>query len=245
MSSLASLPPVVVEKVTKSFGKRRALADVSLRCGPGEITAILGPNGAGKSTLVALLATLSSPTAGVIRWGDAHIARGAPARARIGWVGHDAGLYGDLPAHENLVIFGGLYGLPALLQRAEELLGRVGLGDVPRQAPVRTFSRGMLQRLSLARALLHEPDVLLFDEPSAALDPAGTAWLAGQLARERDAGKIVILVTHDLELAAATANHLVILRRGRVARDETRALAAGPAYTADEVRRLYLEASRG
>jgi heme exporter protein A len=172
--------------------------------------------------------------------------RGVNARARIGWVGHEPGLYGDLPALDNLLIFGSLYGLRDLDRRAVELLARVGLADVPRQAPVRTFSRGMLQRLSLARALLHDPELVLFDEPSAALDPAGTTWLAGQLALERNAGKVVILVTHDLDLAAATANHLVILRRGRVARDERREpLSAEPLFPAEQVRSLYQEAAGG
>jgi heme exporter protein A len=242
----AGLPPLVVEKVTKAFGRRRALVDVSLTCAAREITAILGPNGAGKSTLVAMLATLSSPTSGSIRWGTEDLLRGVNARARIGWVGHEPGLYGDLPALDNLLIFGSLYGLRDLDRRAVELLARVGLADVPRQAPVRTFSRGMLQRLSLARALLHDPELVLFDEPSAALDPAGTTWLAGQLALERNAGKVVILVTHDLDLAAATANHLVILRRGRVARDERREpLSAEPLFPAEQVRSLYQEAAGG
>jgi len=119
------------------------------------------------------------------------------------------------------------------------MLVRVGLESVRREAATRTFSRGMLQRLALARALLHQPEILLFDEPGSALDPAGAAWLAGELQREREAGRLVVLVTHDLTAAAAVATHVVVLRRGRVARDETRAN-----FSADQVRAIYEEATR-
>jgi ABC-type multidrug transport system ATPase subunit len=117
------------------------------------------------------------------------------------------------------------------------MLARVGLGDVAPHAPARTFSRGMSQRLALARALLHEPELLLFDEPSAALDPAGAAWLQTELVAERDAGRVVVLVTHDLDAAAVVAEHVVVLRRGRVVHDESRAGGFG----AEALRALYTE----
>jgi heme exporter protein A len=208
--------------VGKIYGGRRALADVNARFEPGRVAAVLGPNGAGKTTLLGILATLLSPSSGEVRWGDALLGRGSPLRARIGYVGHDPGLYGDLTAPENLTLFASLYGCDSRPERVETLLARVGLADAARDAPVRTFSRGMLQRLSLARALAPDPDLLLFDEPSSALDPAGVAWLAAELAAERAAGRIVVLVTHDLEAAAGVADQVVILRRGRVVHDETR-----------------------
>ncbi|HLK89746.1 MAG TPA: ABC transporter ATP-binding protein [Polyangia bacterium] len=210
-----------LSKVGKIYGGRRALADVSTTFEPGRIAAVLGPNGAGKSTLLAILSTLIAPSTGDVRWGDALLGRGSSLRARIGYVGHEPGIYGDLTAAENLTLFASLHGVSDPAGRAAALLSRVGLGDVARDAAARTFSRGMLQRLALARALAHDPALLLFDEPASALDPAGADWLSRELAAERDGGRVVVLVTHDLS-AAAVADQLVILRRGRVVFDETR-----------------------
>jgi heme exporter protein A len=229
--------PLHVTNVGKVFGRHRALAGVSTIMNPGEITAILGPNGAGKSTLLAIISTLQAPTSGTIRWGDVQLRRGSPARAALGYVGHDPGLYMDLGALANLTLFCALYGVTDGPARATSLLARVGLGGAPTQAPVRTFSRGMLQRLGLARALVHDPSILLFDEPSAALDPAGVTWLGTELQRERDQGRVVVLVTHDLDAAAALAEHVLILRRGRVVRDERR---PGP-WGAGNLRAAYEE----
>jgi heme exporter protein A len=234
-------PALIVNNVGKTFGRRRALAGVSTVMNAGEITAILGPNGAGKSTLLSVMSTLSSPTSGHVQWGDVKLQRNSPARAVLGYVGHDPGLYLDLGGLANLLFFASLYGVPDATARARELLERVGLADIPAEAPVRTFSRGMLQRLGLARALIHQPRILLFDEPSAALDPAGVTWLVSELSRERDAGRVVVLVTHDLDAAAALAEHVLILRRGRVVRDERRPEAWG----APALRAAYEESCRG
>jgi heme exporter protein A len=229
-----------LSKVGKIYGGRRALRDVSASFEPGRIAAVLGPNGAGKSTLLGILSTLIAPSAGEVRWGDARLGRGSPLRARIGYVGHEPGVYGDLTATENLTLFASLYGLGEPAGRAAALLGRVGLAEAAVDAPARTFSRGMLQRLALARALVHDPALLLFDEPAAALDPAGADWLATELAAERAAGRVVVLVTHDLT-AAAVADQVVILRRGRVVFDETRAGGFG----AEAVRATYEAKTRG
>jgi heme exporter protein A len=229
-----------LENVGKTFGRHRALADVSLSFLPGQVAAVLGPNGAGKSTLLALLSTLAQPSQGRLMLGDQDLSRHSPVRATIGYVGHEPGVYGDLSARQNLRLFASLYGIESAESRIDEMLARVGLAGVRREAAARTFSRGMLQRLALARALLHQPEILLFDEPGSALDPAGAAWLAGELQRECEAGRLVVLVTHDLAAAATVATHLVVLRRGRVARDETRS-----GFSADEVRAIYEEATRG
>jgi len=238
---------LVLEKVGKTYAGRRALVDVTTTFGAGEVSAVLGPNGAGKTTMLGILSTLVPPTTGQVVWkqanGDVALGRASDARARIGYVGHDPGLYGDLTARENLLLFAELYGLPRAAERATAMLERVGLADAPSVdvAAARTFSRGMTQRLALARALLHEPDLLLFDEPSSALDPAGADWLEAELSAERDAGRVVVLVTHDLEAAAAVAEHVVVLRRGRVAHDERRAGGFG----AEALRALYTERTRG
>jgi heme exporter protein A len=239
-SQLTSLRELRLEKVGKVFGRHRALAEVSLTFAAGQVAAVLGPNGAGKSTLLSLLSTLAQPSQGTISFGDQLLTRGSPLRALIGYVGHEPGLYGDLSARQNLRLFASLYGLAEADRRINEMLVRVGLEAVRREVAVRTFSRGMLQRLALARALLHQPHILLFDEPSAALDPAGADWLAGELRAEREAGRMVVLVTHDLAAAAAVASHLVVLRRGRVVYDQTQ-----PGYTAEQVRTIYEEATRG
>jgi heme exporter protein A len=229
-----------LSKVGKIYDGRRALADVSTTFEPGRIAAVLGPNGAGKSTLLGILSTLIAPSAGEVWWGDERLGRGSLLRARIGYVGHDPGLYGDLTAGENLMLFASLHGVADPAARAVALLVRVGLGEAATDAPARTFSRGMLQRLALARALVHDPALLLFDEPAAALDPAGADWLAGELSAERAAGRVVVLVTHDLT-AAAVADQVVILRRGRVVFDETRAGGFG----AEAVRAAYEAKTRG
>jgi len=232
---------LVLRAVGKTYGGRRALRDVSARFEPGRVAAVLGPNGAGKTTLLGILSTLLSPSSGAVHWGDQPLARGSDLRSRIGYVGHDPGLYGDLTARENLRFFCALHGSDATAGRVDRLLARVGLGDVPTDAVARTFSRGMQQRLALARALAHDPALLLFDEPSAALDPAGAAWLQAELAAERAAGRTVVLVTHDLEATAAIADQVVILRRGRVVADETRP----GGFAAEALRGLYRDATGG
>jgi heme ABC exporter ATP-binding subunit CcmA len=228
-----------LEGIGKTFGRHRALVDLTVSFSAGEVAAVLGPNGAGKSTLLAILSTLVRPTSGRLAFGGETIGRNSLVRTTIGYVGHEPGLYGDLTAHQNLQLFASLYGVPDAGARTEEMLARVGLTEVRRDAIARTFSRGMQQRLALARALMHEPQILLFDEPSSALDPAGAAWLAEEIARERAAGRLVVLVTHDLAAAATVATHLVILRRGRLVLDERRS-----AFDAPTVRALYEERTR-
>jgi heme exporter protein A len=232
---------LVLSGVGKVYAGRRALHGVSARFEPGRVAAVLGPNGAGKTTLLGILSTLVSPSSGTVRWGDDPLGRGSPSRAHIGYVGHDPGLYADLTARENLKFFCALHGCDATPARVDRLLARVGLADVPDDATARTFSRGMLQRLALARALAHDPALLLFDEPSAALDPAGAAWLQTELAAERTAGRTVVLVTHDLEATAAIADQVVILRRGRIMLDETRP----GGFQAEALRGLYRQATSG
>lgn len=226
-----------LHRVGKIYAGRRALWDVSTEFQPGRVAAVLGPNGAGKSTMLGILSTLLAPSSGEVRWGDAPLGRHSPLRSRIGYVGHDPGLYLDLSAAENLTLFAGLHGCDAGSARIRALLERVGLGDVPGEAAARSFSRGMLQRLALARALAHDPALLLFDEPASALDPTGAAWLQTELAAERAAGRIVVLVTHDLEAAAAIAEQVLILRRGRMVSDESRPGGFGQ----DAVRARYEE----
>ncbi len=229
-----------LENVGKTYGRHRALIDVSVTLAAGCVTAILGPNGAGKTTLLGILSTLVQPSSGTVSWAGQPLTMGALVRAAIGYVGHEPGVYGDLTARENLRLFAGLHGVANAATRADELLTRVGLGDVRPDAAARTFSRGMLQRLALARALLHSPEILLFDEPAAALDPAGAAWLVTELRRERDAGRAVVLVTHDLDAAAAVADHIVILRRARVVFDDLRPTG----FPTEMLRLLYEERTR-
>jgi heme exporter protein A len=227
-----------VARVCKSFGRQRALVDITLGFAPGEVTSIIGPNGAGKTTLLGILSTLVRPTSGDILLGDE--ALGKTARQSVGYVGHEPGIYADLSAQQNLCLFAELYGVAEPKARAASMLDRVGLAGVSHALPARAFSRGMLQRLALARALLHDPEILLFDEPASALDPEGARWLSEELDRERKAGRMVILVTHDLGAAAEVSNHVVVLRRGRVAADQSRAGGFAPG----EVRTLYEEALR-
>ncbi len=181
----------------------------------GTVTALLGPNGAGKSTLMGILSTLMRPSEGEVRYGD--VSHDDPsARALVGYVGHRTMLYRPLSARENLRFFGKLYGVLDLDARIEHLLGEVGLArDADR--PAGDFSRGMAQRLTIARALLPGPKLLLLDEPLTGLDRAGVAMAVRLFGAERDRGAVVVMASHDLAATGALADRALILRRGRKA----------------------------
>lgn len=202
--------------MSRRYGRRRALARVSLTCRAGEVVGLLGPNGAGKSTLLGVCATLVSPTSGEVRYGG-HGADelGDGLRARIGLLGHDLFLYGDMTARENLEFFGQLYGVSDLDARVDEALGLAGLTDRADDR-VSGFSRGLRQRLAFERAALHRPRLALLDEPFTGLDDTSTTRLADRLRALRDAGTIVLMATHDLETAEALIDRAVCLREGRV-----------------------------
>jgi heme exporter protein A len=207
---------ITVEEVSRSFGRRRALSRVSFRAAQGEILGILGPNGAGKSTLLGILATLLRPTSGRVRYGGIADTEGMALRARIGVLGHDLFLYPELTARENLEFFAGLHAMPDVATAAAEALDRAGLGTRGDE-PVSTFSRGMRQRVALERALIHQPRLLLLDEPFTGLDDASASALVGRLRELRQAGAILIVATHDLELADQLLDHALFLRDGRPA----------------------------
>ncbi len=232
----ANATTLLLQGVGKTYGRHRALIDVSTTFVSGRVATVLGPNGAGKSTMLGILSTLVGPTTGRLIWGGQQA-----LRTSIGYVGHEPGVYGDLTAQQNLALFAGLYGVSDGAARVQAMLDRVGLRDARPDAPSRTFSRGMLQRLSLARALLHGPQILLFDEPASTLDPAGAAWLTTEIRNERAAGRLIILVTHDLDAAAAVADQVLVVRRGRLLCDETRP----GGFSSETVRALYQEKTRG
>ena len=207
---------VVVSDVSRHFGRRRAVSHVTFEARAGSIVGLLGPNGAGKSTMLAMLATLLKPTSGVIRFGSLETGSdGGPLRARIGILGHDLFLYPELTAHENLTFFAGLYHREGPTAVASRALEHAGLADRAHD-PVNSFSRGMRQRVALERALIHAPRLALLDEPFTGLDDASAAALITRLRALRDSDTIVVLATHDLELAEGLFDEAVFLRDGRV-----------------------------
>jgi heme exporter protein A len=205
--------------LTKAYGWQPVLKKLDVSIERGEFVALLGPNGSGKSTLLKLVAGLSKPTAGLIKVGGWELPHEAAAvRAQIGLVSHKPLLYDNLTATENLRFFCRLYALDDHEGRIKRGLERVGLAK--RSADlVRTYSRGMLQRLSIARALLHEPEVLLFDEPYTGLDVDAALTLDGLMREAHSAGHTIIMTTHELERAATLATRAIILSRGVIGYD--------------------------
>ncbi len=218
-------PAIVLENVEKRFGRLAALEGIDLVV-PGGALALLGPNGAGKSTLLRLIATLSKPTRGriFIRGVDA---RAEPERVRadIGLISHQTLLYEDLTACENLRFYGRLYGLRNLKERVRTALEGVGLSSREHDR-VRGFSRGMKQRLAIARATLHHPAILLLDEPFTGLDAAACGMLNTRLNQLRLEGRTIVLVTHDLQRGLTLTDRFAILNMGRfVAKGDTGGLS--------------------
>jgi len=207
---------VTADDVSRHFGRRRALSRISFRAGSGTILGLLGPNGAGKSTMIALLATLMRPSEGDIRYGPhTSKATGASLRRTIGILGHDLFLYPELTAHENLTFFAGLYGAARARAAASAALEQAGLLDRA-DDPIASFSRGMRQRVALERALIHRPRLVLLDEPFTGLDDASAAALVARLRGLRAEGAIVVLATHDLDLADGLLDSALFLRDGRM-----------------------------
>jgi heme exporter protein A len=205
---------ITARGVERRFGPVRALRGVDLHLGRGETLAVFGSNGAGKTTLLRVLAGLLRPTAGEVRVLGQAVPGDASLRRRLGVLGHESFVYSDLSGVENLTYYARLYGVERR-GRVDGLLDEVGLRDAATRA-TRTYSRGMLQRLSLARAVLHDPEVLLLDEPFSGLDAVGAEVLSAVLARLRAAGASVVLTTHDFERGLAAASAAAVLHRGRV-----------------------------
>jgi heme exporter protein A len=207
---------LTVTTLSRHYGRRKALSKVTFACSSGDIAGLLGPNGAGKSTLLAILATLLTPSEGRVEYGTTTAeAGGASLRARIGMLGHDLFLYPELTACENLTFFGRLYGLADASARALHALERAGLGERAHDA-VSGFSRGMRQRVALERALLHQPRLLLLDEPFTGLDQASAAALVARLRDEQARGVLTILATHDLDVVDGLLTRELFLRGGRL-----------------------------
>lgn len=227
----AATAAVELRALGRDYGERPALTGVSVRLEAGETLAVLGSNGAGKSTLLRVLATLLRPHAGSVQvLGAALPAEAWRVRGRIGYLGHEPLLYRDLSGRENLLFHARLHGVaPA---RVDEVLAGVGL-SARAHDPVRQLSRGTVQRLAVARAVLHEPELLLLDEPRAGLDPAASERLEPLVGRA--SGRTRVLVTHDVEGALAESHAVLGLRRGRVAL----AAPAGRLDPADVRRELY------
>lgn len=218
--------------VSRHFGRRRALAHVTFAAEAGQVVALLGANGAGKSTLLSIVATLLDPSSGEVRYGRMTAGEGSHGlRGRIGLLGHDLYLYPELTATENLRFFADLYGLDAPAERVAGALASAALQDRAND-PVASFSRGMRQRLAVERALLHEPRLVLLDEPFTGLDDLSSDTLRQRLRTLRSRGAIVIVTTHELEAIEPIADAAYFLSRGRL---ET--LAAGAGTLRDRYRR--------
>lgn len=206
---------IQTKKLTKVFGERRALDKVTIEVPAGAFLSIFGPNGAGKTTLVRTLATLSKATSGEVRVAGFD-AKEDPDKVRehIGLISHNPMLYPDLTAMENLMFTARLYGVADPEARVRELLRAVEL-DHRRFDVVRTFSRGMTQRLSIARALMNDPDIVFLDEPYAGLDPHAVEIFDGLIDKLRD-GRTFVMVSHDLQKGFDVCTHALVLARGRV-----------------------------
>jgi heme exporter protein A len=205
---------IQVRKLVKRFGLKTVLRGLDFDVAQGEFVAMLGPNGAGKTTFLRILASLSRPSVGQVQIAGYHLPGQAGAvRRRLGVVSHQPLLYGDLTAEENLRFYARMYDLPEAGQRIKEVLELVGLSSRRRDL-VRTYSRGMQQRLAIGRAVLHDPEVMLFDEPHTGLDQDACTMLDGVLKEVAARGRTVVMTSHDLARVAALASRFDILSRG-------------------------------
>jgi heme exporter protein A len=207
---------IEVKGLIKRFGLKNVLAGMNFSAIPGEFVVLLGPNGAGKTTFLRILSSLSRPTLGnVTVAGYSLPSQAAAVRMRLGVVSHMPLLYGDLTAEENLRFFSKMYNINGMDQRITEVLSLVGL-STRRKDMVRTFSRGMQQRLAIGRAVLHDPEVMLFDEPYTGLDQEASEMLDGVLQNVAAAGRTVVMTSHDLARAEDLGTRFDVLTKGRI-----------------------------
>jgi heme exporter protein A len=208
---------IEVRKLVKTFGHKAVLRGLEFQVEPGEFVALVGPNGAGKTTFLRILASLSKPSMGEV-WvaGYRLPAQAAAVRRQLGVVSHQPLLYGDLTAEENLLFYGRMYGVLDLRQRVEAVLEIIGL-RARRRDLVRQFSRGMQQRLAIGRGILHDPTILLFDEPHTGLDQEAAVMLDELLLEVGSRGRTVVMTSHDLARAAKLASRIDILSKGGIA----------------------------
>ncbi len=220
-STISSGGPAIVEvaELTRAFGARRALAGVTFSLAPGECLALFGPNGAGKTTLLRVLAGLLRPTSGSARISGVQLPGGALARSRVGLISHHTMLYEALSPRENVTFAAKLYGVPDAGARVEDSLRRMSMIERA-DAPVRSLSRGMQQRVSIARAMVHAPQLVLADEPYSGLDDSGARALTSLLGELRSAGTAIIVVTHNLAEGLSLATHAAVMQRGKFVRYE-------------------------
>jgi heme exporter protein A len=215
----ASFDQVEAKGLVKTFGPTRALAGVDMMLRAGEVTVIEGPNGSGKSTLLGILSLLVRPTRGTIHFGNRDAFAQADAlRATIGVLAHAAMVYPDLTGIESLALSAALYGVRDAKKAIAVLRDRFDIGPFG-DRPTRTYSRGQLQRIALARALIHAPQLLLLDEPSTGLDAASVTRLETAVRTEKERGAIVVLVTHDAAFSDAVGDRRIALSRGRIERE--------------------------
>jgi len=222
---------VTLDDVSRHFGRRRAVSRVSLEARRGEVIGLLGPNGAGKSTIIGVLATLVAPTSGDVRYGGRSARESSAAvRRRIGLLAHELHLYPELSARQNLTFFARLYGVDA----GPSVDAALASSDLADRADdeVAGFSRGMRQRLALERALLHRPRLLLLDEPFTGLDDRAVGLVSERLRQLAREGAIVVLATHDLDLADGLVTRAALVRDGRLVADEPAAPGLRARYRA-------------
>lgn len=210
-------------ELRKSYGEREVVSNVSFSAAPGEIVGLLGPNGAGKTTIVSMLCGLVSPDSGSVSIaGEAIRGDASDVKRRIGLVPQELALYGDLSARANLELFGALYGISGtkLRERCDQALDLVGLTDRAKDKP-QTFSGGMQRRLNIACALVHDPDILLLDEPTVGVDPQSRNAIFGNLETLKARGKTMVYTTHYMEEAERLCDRVVIIDHGNVAAADT------------------------
>ena len=213
---------ITVKKLVKRFGLKTVLRGVDFQVQPGEFVALLGPNGAGKTTFLRILASLSRPSLGEVNIAGYKLPQdAAQVRAKLGVVTHLPLLYGDLTAEENLRFYARMYNITNNQLRITEVLEMVGL-EMRRRDLVRTYSRGMQQRLAIGRAVLHDPDVMLFDEPYTGLDQDASSMLDDVLKTVTAQGRTVVMTSHDLARAEDLATRFDILARGVIAASASR-----------------------
>lgn len=234
---VGAAPLIEVRQLYKRFGLKNVIRGLDFQVIPGEFVALLGPNGAGKTTFLRILASLSRPTFGVVKISGFRLpAQAAAVRREMGFVSHFPLLYGDLTAVENLQFYGRMFNLYGLKPRIQEVLDLVGLSSRGSDL-VRTFSRGMQQRLAIGRAVLHDPEVILFDEPHTGLDQDACVMLDQVLRQVAARGRTIVMTSHDLARAADLASRFDVLSYGKIT-----ASARRDEINPDELLGFYREA---